>query len=397
MKTEIRDYLQTCLFTSEITERIVALTDSNGVHPNRGWVYDAELGFVHVRSIHSGNGVNGTNTYCDYEKDGARRLINFTDRPCRLHTYGNSFTHCNQVNNGETWQEYLAAHLGEPIRNYGVGGCSVYQAYRRMRKVHRNGARAKNIILNIYDDDHYRNLISWCRPPFTSHNPGPNIPPRPYLGIDVGGNSFTEHDNPIATADELHQLCDLEFVCATFGEDPLVYLGTAMMNKGEKAVAFIEGACERFGLQVPAGAADDIEKVARDVFTEAALFSTRHVVELVERFCEKNGIELMFVLSYRGSSTSRNPCSIRSMLDGGERFDQEFVDWLTERQYPVVDMYQAFKTEFEYSAMDLDAFVKRYYIGHHTPYGNFITAWTLMDTVVDWLNPKPPPYQRDLY
>ena len=29
------------------------------------------------------------------------------------------------MNDGETWQEYLAAHLREPIRNYGVGGYSV--------------------------------------------------------------------------------------------------------------------------------------------------------------------------------------------------------------------------------------------------------------------------------
>ena len=26
---------------------------------------------------------------------------------------------------GKTWQEYLAAHLGEPLRNFGVGGFGV--------------------------------------------------------------------------------------------------------------------------------------------------------------------------------------------------------------------------------------------------------------------------------
>ena len=54
------------------------------------------------------------------------------DRPCRMNTYGDSFTQCHQVSDGETWQEYLAAHLGEPVRNFGVGGYGVYQAYRRM-------------------------------------------------------------------------------------------------------------------------------------------------------------------------------------------------------------------------------------------------------------------------
>lgn len=73
----------------------------------------------------------------DYEADGARKLVNCPERPCRVHSYGDSFTHCDQVSDGETWQECLAAHLREPIRNYGVGGYSVYQAYRRMRAVER--------------------------------------------------------------------------------------------------------------------------------------------------------------------------------------------------------------------------------------------------------------------
>ena len=56
----------------------------------------------------------------------------YKDKPCRINTYGNSFTLCHQVSDGETWQEYLAGHLGEPIRNFGMGGFGVYQAYRRM-------------------------------------------------------------------------------------------------------------------------------------------------------------------------------------------------------------------------------------------------------------------------
>jgi hypothetical protein len=48
-------------------------------------------------------------------------------RACRVHTYGDSFTHCDQVSDGETWQEFLAAHLQEPVKNFGVGGYSVFQ------------------------------------------------------------------------------------------------------------------------------------------------------------------------------------------------------------------------------------------------------------------------------
>lgn len=62
MEAEIRAYLKACLPTGEELERLVAETGPDGVHPNRGWVYDAEIGFVHAPSIHRGDGVNGTNT-----------------------------------------------------------------------------------------------------------------------------------------------------------------------------------------------------------------------------------------------------------------------------------------------------------------------------------------------
>ena len=385
MEAEIRAYLKACLPTGEELQRLVAGTGPDGVHPNRGWVYDAELGFVHAPSIHDGDGVGGTNTFYDYEEDGARRLINCPDRPCRVHTYGDSFTHCDQVNDGETWQEYLAAHLREPIRNYGVGGYSVYQAYRRMRTVRAAGERAQYVILNIYGDDHYRNLVSWHRSrPARIGRFG--VQTRPHLRVDVRANTCIERDNPIATAGDLSRLCDLDFVCAEFGEDPLVYLALAKETEGERSLAYLEQACERLGLTVPAGAGDDIGAAIAAAFTEAALFSTQYVVEQVERFCADNGIALLFMLSYGAAA-------IRSVLDGSDRFDQGFVDWLKRRPYPVVDLCESFKNEFEHSTFDLDTFMRRYYIGHHTPLGNVFTAWAVMTEVVDWLHPKPVTYR----
>ena len=386
MEKEIRSYLKKFLPTGEELQHMVARAGPDGVHPNRGYVYDAELGFVHTQSVMTGNGVNGSDTFYDYEEDGARKLINCADGPCRVHTYGDSFTHCVQVNDGETWQEYLAAHLREPIRNYGVGGYSVYQAYRRMRKVHDARGRAEYFILNIFDDDHYRNLVSWLRPRLAGHG-RPGWTTRPHLRVDVGAKTGVERDNPVATADDLGKLRDLDFVFAEVGDDPLVYLGLATEMGDDKSLTYLEKACERFGLAVPAGAADDIGAAVEAVFSEAALFSTQYVVEQVEQFCADNGIELLFLLSYRQAS-------LRAMLSGGERFDQGFVDWLKRRSHPVVDMGESFRTEFEHSTFDIDTFVKRYYIGgHHAPAGNVFTAWAMMDDVVDWLDPKPVPYR----
>src|SRR5689334_22913220 len=93
--------------------------------------YDPGLGYLHIDRDFK-EGIDGAVCSYRYDKLGARRTINHADKPCRINTYGNSFTSCEQVSDGETWQEALAAHLGEPVRNYGIGGYSVYLAYLRM-------------------------------------------------------------------------------------------------------------------------------------------------------------------------------------------------------------------------------------------------------------------------
>lgn len=124
-----------------------------------GVTYHPELGWIHTHAVREG-GVHKSKTLYSYEYDHARRVVHFADRQCRVHTFGDSFTHCDQASDTETWHEYLATHLQEPIRNYDVGGYSVYQAYLRMKHV--DAVRSvPYVILNIYDHDHHRNLIRW--------------------------------------------------------------------------------------------------------------------------------------------------------------------------------------------------------------------------------------------
>ncbi|MCX7933854.1 MAG: hypothetical protein N3A66_01180 [Planctomycetota bacterium] len=94
--------------------------------------FDPVLGYV-LKDYIFRDGQGGI--LCDYiyEKRGGHRLmVNYRHLPCRLNAYGDSYTQCAQVSCGETWQEILAAHFREPIRNFGVGGYVVYQASRRL-------------------------------------------------------------------------------------------------------------------------------------------------------------------------------------------------------------------------------------------------------------------------
>jgi hypothetical protein len=378
-----QEYIQSILPSREQVEKFLTKSSAHTLQPNRGWTHDAELGWIHDDTVHEGDGVNGTRTYYSYEDDGARNVMQFADQPCRLHTYGNSFTHCDQVNDGETWQEYLAGHLGEPVRNYGVGGYSVYQAHRRMKKVHREGDHiADYVILNIYDDDHFRNLDAWRRVRFgRGTSCGFTLP---HLRVNVEKGQCIENDNMLSEPDDVYKLCDKEWTVEAFKNDPVLalVLATRAAAEGEEV---LEPVAVSFGLPADQVSNDEAGDAIRKLHTEAALFATQNVVELTERFVEETGKKLMIVLSF-------NQANMRRALVGEPGFDQAFVEFLSSKSYPVVDMRDCFADDFGDSKLDPDEYLKRYYNGHHSPAGNFFSAWALKDKVVEWLEPKPRPF-----
>jgi hypothetical protein len=349
---------------------------------NRGWVFDADLGWVLCDSIRS-DGVGKSKTFYHYENDGARKVVNSPERTCRIHTYGDSFTHGDQVSDGETWQEHLAAHLQEPIRNYGVGGYSVYQAYRRMLKVEEKHP-VRYVILNIYDDDHYRNLDS-----LRSIRFGRRIPdgfPLPHLRVDVAKNRCDKAENLLRKPEDAYQLCDEEFVYRTFKDDPILRLALAVADKKTLTPKVVEPIAASFGIlreQLPDA---DPARQLEIVHTKAALFATRNVIGWTEEYMAQTGKKLLIVLSF-------NRRNMQAALEGKPRFDQELLDWLKDKPYPVIDMRDAFRKDFSQFKGDVASYLDRYYNGHHSPAGNFFTAWALKNAMVKWLDPAPLPYR----
>ncbi len=82
-----------------------------------------------------------------------------------------------------------------------------------------------------------------------------------------------------------------------------------------------------------------------------------------------------------------------SALRGEPRFDQSLVDWLKGKAYPVIDMRDVFAADYKKYNEDVDTYLKRYYIGHHSPAGNYFAAWAIKDKVVEWLEPEPLAYR----
>jgi len=332
---------------------------------NHGWTHDAGLGWV-LKDSARDDGIDGSRTFYSYEPIGCRKRINCAGVPCRIHTYGDSFTHCDQVNDGETWEEYLAAHIREPIMNYGVGGYGVYQAYLRMMRVEER-ERADCVILNIWHDDHFRSLDSWRAIRFGFRTPcGFTLP---YLEVDGKNGEAREHPNICATPEEVYRLTDQDFVLRTFMED--------------RALRDMKARNHNVGRGGAYWRPTDMEPK----FIADALLASRRIVEWCERETARRVQKFMLVLSHGAEI-------IKAELLGEPRWDATFVDAVRDKPYPVVDIRDAHRAEFAGMKIGVDEYLSRYYNGHYAPAGNYFFAQALRKRLVEWLEPRPEPYRR---
>lgn len=384
--TQAREYLKSILYSrKQVTDWI------SGRLILYGETYDSQLGWVLADRRYK-DGVDGS--ISTYRYSGARRMINYADSECRINTYGDSFTHCDQVSDGETWQEVLAAHLCEPIRNFGVGGYSVYQSYLRMRR-EETRTPASYIIFNIFDDDHYRNLHGWRNIRLgyrTNSKPGVTSPSMPYVEVNPSTGQFSEFSNPCPTRGSVYNLSDLDWVYDRFGDDfvlKIILAGQNLReNSPEKSYKAIQELARQHGIQIQLDSPETLRRTVQTLHTRAGLFASMRIVERVEKFANDHGKKVLYVLSYGGNTVVQ---TIRE----GARFDQEFVDFLEKQKLPYVDLMKAHLSDFAKFNLPIGDYTKRYWVGHYNPLGNVFQAFAIKDRLVEILQPKPTSYTTD--
>lgn len=376
-----REYLQGILYTRDEVRRWLA----DEAFPFAK--YSAEYGWL-LRNGRFRDGINGSTSVYTYGPLDERITVNYRDRPCRINTYGDSFTQCHQVSDGETWQELLAAHLQEPVRNFGVGGWSVYQAYLRMLHEERR-APADVIIFNIYDDDHFRSLDSWRNIRVHKH-PAFIEPTLPHVVVNVKEQTFEERPNPCPTPDSVFGLCDLEWVLEKFQADFTLQIMLAHRNAGgdnqERAYADVMKLATTHGIVTRAEMAERLSRVAETVHREAAHYASERIVQKIEAFARTHGKKLLFVLSYSAKPVAR-------AVKEGVREDQAFIDFLKRREAPVVDLLQAHVDDYAQCKGTIEDYVAKHWIGHYTPRGNLFCAQAIMPRLLELLQPGPAAYR----
>lgn len=345
---------------------------------NRFAQYDSELGWL-LLNAEINDGIDGslcTYTYYD-EGKGSRILINNSAKKHRISAYGDSFTQCHQVSDGQTWEEVLSAQIGEPIKNYGVGGWSVYQAYLRMLKEEKTNP-SEFIIFNIYSDDHYRNLDAWRSIRVTRTKGGFGEVTLPYVEVDVKNDRIIEHQNPCPTKEDVYKLCDVDWVVERFKDDFIfnimlshrINATTSNSNQYEE----IKKLATTFGINTRVDNAESINDIAQKMHIEASLFSTKKIVAKIEKWANTNNKKVLYVLSY-------NAHEVAKFINENERFDASFLKFMNDNSLPHVDLLEKHYLDYKTYRGNVKDYVSQYFIGHYNPKGNFFHAWSIKQEV----------------
>ncbi|NJK96323.1 MAG: hypothetical protein HC905_16685 [Bacteroidales bacterium] len=357
--------------------------------------FDPEVGYILGNSMPH-DGIDNSYTLSTVMKDGKRTNKIYADKPCRINTYGDSFTHCHQVSDAETWQEYLAGHLGEPIQNFGMGGFGVYQAYRRLLRREKVDKDSKYVILYMWGDDYIRSVFR-CRY-VTYYSRWNNYGGYMFHGnfwsnieMDINTGQLVEMKNRISNKEDVYKMTDPEFMYENLKDDLMVQLQLLsfdMVNadvdtKGLKKLADI--------LDLPEVDFTNTERMkitATALKNKYSFEATRHILKKTSEFCTENGKELMLI--------HFDPYNVfKSMVKGEVRYDQEMVNYIKENGYMYFDMNEVHLEDFRKFNISLDEYMDRYFIGHYTPAGNHFFAYSIKDKIVDWLDPKPITYLQD--
>ncbi|HET6429003.1 MAG TPA: hypothetical protein VFJ30_11360 [Phycisphaerae bacterium] len=366
------------------------------------WVrFDPVLGYV-PDDIAMKDGEGSRSSIYTFEPTGERKIVNGAGQPCRINTYGDSFTMCQQVSDGETWQEYLASHLGEPIRNFGNGGYSVYVAYRRALRMEATECSGEYVILGIYDDDHIRSLDAarWIRTEWPRRNRRSDGP-RPMHGLpwahvryDLEKGRFVEKDGICTTPDDLRALCDPECYYETFKDDQIARIFTLRTGGHVDKVDDLQALAEAFGVEVDLTDPDRRAADAARLHLTYGLKSTEFILDEMRVWAEAQRKKLMILLFYADSE-------IPKLIRDNWRLDETLVDYLNRNNVPYVDVLRKHAIDYASMSFSYDDYIARYYVkaagaavfGHYSAVGNFFAAMNIKDEVVAWLDPKPPTYR----
>lgn len=184
---------------------------------------------------------NGTTDDYQANSQGIRADKDYGSKPekkIRIATFGDSFVHCDEVTNDQTWQEHLN-NLDDQLEtiNFGVGGYGMDQAYLRYLE---DGQKfAPDIVLIGFMTENPTRNMSIFRPFYLPHSMLPLSKPR----FTAKNGKVELIENPLDELSDYQRLLDEErqvrlelshmdyFYYYRYGDHPLDFFLTVRLFK----------------------------------------------------------------------------------------------------------------------------------------------------------------------
>jgi hypothetical protein len=256
--------------------------------------------------------------------------------------------------------------------------------------------KAKYVILYIWGDDHIRSLLR-CRYMLTkAWNQQTNRTEgigRMFHGnfwsnveIDLETSKLDENDILLPTRESLYKMTDPDWMYGALRDDLALQMYLYKNNQiRDVPVQKLKTLSKHLKCPVDFDS-DNLRMSVAKLLDEYSFEATKYILTKAKEFTRTNDKKLMVIIfdPYRVT---------RELLKGGTRYDQEIVDFLNENDFNFIDMNLMHVEDFKSFNLSINDYFKRYFIGHYSPAGNHFFAYSIKDRMVEWLEPKPLPYE----
>ena len=237
----------------------------------------------------------------------------------------------------------LAAHLGEPIRNFGMGGYGAYQSYRRMIRTAVSDIGTEYVLLYIWGDDHYRSAMR-CRHVISRARllQGAQMFHGNFwanLEMDLESGELVERESLAPTPESLYGMADEEFMVDALRDDLMLQM--TLFDRGDTDdvdVARLNRLADWLNCAKVVEGSSDLKRQVGTLRTAYAFAATRSIIDKAAAFADRSGKKLMFVLFC--------PRAMRQLIAGDRRYDQEIADYLQQQGHTTFDMNPVYQADF---------------------------------------------------
>ncbi len=257
----------------------------------------------------------------------------------RICTFGDSFTHCDDVGNDSTWQVFMESSMPNlEVLNFGVGAYGLDQAYVRYRN---KGRRYKTdfVFIGFMPENIFR-MVNTFRAFYQADTGLPLSKPRFVLHED----GIVLLPNPLPSlADYRALLEDPKAQTSKMGVHDYFYLqrytsGILDLSPGMRLFKMI---MERVAMYFSGN-----EPIKKGVYNESseAFEVTLKVFDLFYRSCQEHATPVILVFPYMGN--------MQQALRNGPKEYAPLLEYFDTKGYRYIDLMDAFEPELRQGNLD---------------------------------------------